>query len=81
VLHIHLKKGQRGLYVGEHSAVGNEHEYLLPRHTTLKVHPTPTILPPGSHFSNMEPIHVWHAHVVPNEPEDPKQILMDLKDR
>lgn len=81
VLHIHLKKGQKGLYVGEHSAVGNEHEYLLPRNTTLKVHPVPTILPRGSHFSNMEPVHVWHAHVVPNEPADPRQIPLDLKDR
>lgn len=81
VLHIHLKKGQKGLYVGDHSAVGNEYEYLLPRHTTLKVHPKPTILPPGSHFSNKEPVHVWHAHVVPNEPSDPRQIPLDLKDR
>lgn len=63
VLHVHLKPSQKGIYVGKFSAHGdNEHEFLLPRHTTLKVHPKPTIVhgPEGE-------THIWHSHVVPNE--------------
>lgn len=56
VLHIHMKKGQHGLYLGPRSNFPEEHEMLLPRNTTLKIHPKPTKLPSG--------VHVWHAHVV-----------------
>lgn len=55
VLHIHMKKGQHGMYVGSHSDFAHEREMILPRNTTLKIHPHPTKLSDGTH--------VWHAHV------------------
>lgn len=60
ILHIHLKKGNKGTYVGEHSAQTditgyNEHEFLIPRDTVLKVHPEHTLLNDGTK--------VWHATV------------------
>lgn len=66
VLHIHLKKGQKGKYVAHHSP-GNadEHEFVLPRHTTLKVHPEPSI----HHDSYGSKYHVWKAHVVEGKKE------------
>lgn len=68
VLHIHLKKGQKGLYVGKNSGYDqNEYEYILPRHTTLKVHPKPSVVPEGGHAGNDYKTYVWHAHVVPSE--------------
>lgn len=72
VLHIHLKKGQRGLYVGKNSAYDqNEHEYILPRHTTLKVHPKPSVVPEGGHNGNDYKTYIWHAHVIPSELNEP----------
>jgi hypothetical protein len=61
VIHLHLKKGQKGKYIAHHSP-GNEeeHEFLLPRNTTIKLHPEPTI----HHDSYGSKYHVWHAHVV-----------------
>lgn len=56
ILHIHLKKGQKGVYAGDHSHFPDEKEMILPRNTTLKIHKTPT--KPDEHT------HVWHAHVV-----------------
>lgn len=56
ILHIHVKKGQKALHIGEHSAYPEEHETLLPRNTTLKIHPKPTVLHTGTK--------VWHAHIV-----------------
>lgn len=68
VLHFHLKKGQKGLYVGRHSGYdNNEYEYILPRHTTVKVHPKPSIVPEGGHIGNDYKTYVWHAHVVANQ--------------
>lgn len=60
ILHIHLKKNNKGLYVGTHSAQSNitgynEHEFLMPRDTVLKVHPQHTELNDGTK--------VWHATV------------------
>lgn len=55
-LHIQAKKGQTGSYLGSHSYSPHERELLLPRNTTLKVHPTPTIMSSGHK--------VWHAHIV-----------------
>jgi hypothetical protein len=71
VLHIHLKKGQKGLYVGKHSNYDqNEYEYILPRHTTLKVHPKPSVVPEGGHAGNDYKTYIWHAHVIPSELND-----------
>ena len=56
VLHIHLKKGDPGMYIGRRSSVAkNEHEYVIPHSTVFKIHPKPTKLTDGTH--------VWHAHV------------------
>jgi hypothetical protein len=56
MLHIHLKKGQKGgVFIGSRSASGNEHEHLLPRNKTFTVHKKPTVLSDGTH--------VWHAHM------------------
>lgn len=54
ILHIHMKKGQHGHYLGSHSDFSNEKEMLLPRGTILKVHPKST-----KHGS----VRVWHATV------------------
>jgi hypothetical protein len=53
---LHLKKGQKGTYIGENSYWSEEKEFLLPRKTVLKVHHTPDVLHDGTK--------VWHAHVV-----------------
>jgi len=55
ILHIHLKSYDRATHISGHAFVPDEHESILPRNTTLKVHPIPTILSDGTH--------VWHAHV------------------
>ncbi len=78
ILHIHLKPGQKGHYIGERGSHGNEHEFLLPRNTTLKVHPKPESFPAGSHHLNDYPVHIWHAHVVPTEEADPRQIRLNF---
>lgn len=55
VLHIRLKPGQHGAYIGDHGSWENEHEYLLPHSQTLRVHPEP-IKSAG--------MHIWRAEVV-----------------
>jgi hypothetical protein len=68
VLHVHLKKGQKGLYVGKHSGYDqNEYEFILPRHTTVQVHHKPSIVPAGGPAGNFHKTYVWHAHVVSNQ--------------
>jgi len=62
ILHIHLKKGQHGAYLGNNSCFDGEHEFLMPRDTKLKIHPEPTKLKYDGND-----LHVWHAHVVDNE--------------
>ena len=64
ILHIHLKKGQRAAYLGSHSNFHEEHEALLPRNTTLKVHHEPTVLVDGTK--------VWHATVHNQRTSNPK---------
>jgi hypothetical protein len=55
ILHIHLKPYDQATHISGHAFTPDEHESILPRNTTLKVHPEPTILSDGTH--------VWHAHV------------------
>jgi hypothetical protein len=55
ILHIHLKSYDRATHISGHAFVPDEHESILPRNTTLKVHPEPTMLSDGTH--------VWHAQV------------------
>lgn len=61
VIHFHLKKGQAGKYVEHHTENPGEHEFILPRNTTVKIHPRPDRY--YDHLSDTE-THVWHAHVV-----------------
>ena len=57
VLHVHLKEGDPGKYIGNNTSVDrNEHEFLLPRNKVYKVHPKPTKLSDGTH--------VWHAEML-----------------
>ncbi len=60
IIHIHLKKGQRAHYLGSHSHYDNEKEVLLPRNTTLQIHPKPTV----THNGDGTKTHIWHGHVV-----------------
>lgn len=60
IIHIHLKKGQRAHYLGSHSHHDSEREMMLPRNTTLQIHPTPTV----THNGDGTKTHVWHGHVV-----------------
>lgn len=60
IIHIHLKKGQRAHYLGTNSHYDHEKEMLLPRNTTLQIHPTPTI----THNGDGTKTHIWHGHVV-----------------
>jgi hypothetical protein len=61
IIHFHLKEGQTAKYVGHTSEVKDEHEVILPRNTTIKVHPTPDTY--EDEYSG-EKTHVWHAHTV-----------------
>lgn len=71
IIHFHLKKGQTGKYIGQNdnidggrekqlSNVPAEHEFILPRDTTVKLHPHPDI----HEGDNGETIQVWHAHPI-----------------
>lgn len=60
ILHIHLEKGQRAHYLGSNSHFDHEKEVLLPRNSTIKVNPIPTIV----HTGDGDKQHIWHGHVV-----------------
>lgn len=60
VLHIHLKKGQKGIYLGHHSHYDNEREMLLPRGTTLKIHKHKDRVKSDWNVDTI----IHHAHVV-----------------
>lgn len=55
ILHIHLRPYDRATHISGLSYDPEEHESIIPRNTTLKIHPKPTILSDGTH--------VWHAQV------------------
>jgi hypothetical protein len=65
MLHLHLKSGQPGLFIGQYSKYHTEGEFLLPRHTTIQLHPKPEIIAPRDHDSSKLPLYLWHGHVVP----------------
>lgn len=64
VLKIHLKPGQKGVYMGSRSRHKSENEFIMPRRTSMQVHPVPEI----HHYRNSEGgisrLHVWTAHPV-----------------
>jgi hypothetical protein len=73
IIHIHLKKGQRAHYLGSHSNYDNEKEMMLPRNTTLQIHPTPTV----THNGDGTKTHVWHGHVVGEAQPAPRKTEHD----
>lgn len=56
MLHVHLPKGHAGLYIDKGGQTQTEQEFLLPRHTKLKIHPKPTVFETDTHKH-----HIWHA--------------------
>ena len=59
ILHVHMRPEDKGLHVSHASTFSTEHETILPRRTTLKVHPEPEII----HLHNGHKLHIWHAHI------------------
>ena len=59
VLHLQVKKKDKGLHVSHLSSYEGEHETILPRNTKIKIHKKPTIYEQYGHK-----VHVWHAHIV-----------------
>lgn len=60
IIHLHLKKGQRAHYLGTHSHYEHEKEVMLPRNSTIQIHPKPTV----THNGDGTKTHIWHGHVV-----------------
>jgi hypothetical protein len=65
ILHLHLKKGQQGLYVGKHSSHDQEYEYILHRNQTFKINPKPEIIAPPEGFHTHT--FIWHGDPVKSE--------------
>lgn len=59
VLHLQVKKKDKGLHVSHLSNYEGEHETILPRNTKIKIHKKPTTYEQHGHK-----VHVWHAHIV-----------------
>jgi hypothetical protein len=76
MIRFHLPKGHHGLYLGTRSNFTNEHEFLLPRNTRIKVGEHPEIHP-HPYDRNTE-IHVWDAHPVDHHSEGGKQLRFDF---
>jgi len=59
ILHLHMKKNDKGLHVSHFSHYHDEHETILPRNTKIKIHKKPTV-----YHEYGRKVHVWHAHVI-----------------
>lgn len=59
ILHLQVKKKDKGLHVSHLSNYHDEHETILPRNTKIKIHKKPTTY----HHYGVK-VHVWHAHIV-----------------
>lgn len=59
IIHIKVQKGQKGQYLGSHSAYPEEHEFLMPRGQKLKFHPEPKVV-----HDHAGPVHIWTAHAI-----------------
>lgn len=75
IIHIHLKKGQRAKYLGTNSAFDHEKEMLLPRNSTIQIHPTPTVV----HHGDGAKTHIWHGHIVSETQPAPHKDNTDKK--
>ena len=60
ILHLHMKKSDKGVHVSHISHYSSEHETILPRNTRIKIHKKPAVY---SHDDGTK-THVWHAHIV-----------------
>lgn len=60
ILHVHMKKKDKGLHVSHFSHYPEEHETILPRNTKIKIHKKPSIY----HEWGGRKVHVWHAHII-----------------
>ena len=58
IMRMNLPKGHPGSYIAHHSWAPEEHEFLLPRKQTMKVHPTPTVTE-FKHGKITHRMHVW----------------------
>jgi hypothetical protein len=72
IIDFHMKAGQKGMYVGrdhnheDHeqlSQTPHEREFLMPRNSTVNIHPVPKII--HDHENNRQ-YHIWSAHVMEN---------------
>lgn len=77
IIRFHLPKGHHGLYLGTRSNFSNEHEFLLPRNTRVKIGEHPEVHP-HPYDMNHE-IHVWDAHPVDHHSDGGKQLSFDFK--
>jgi hypothetical protein len=76
VLRIHLPKGHHGIYLGTRSQFSNEHEFLMPRNTRLRIAEHPEIHP-HPHDKNTQ-VHIWDAHPVEHNEDDHGQKSFDF---
>ena len=76
VLRIHLPKGHHGMYLGTRSQFTNEHEFLMPRNTRLKIGEHPEIHP-HRHDKDTQ-VHIWDAHPVDHHEDDHGQKSFDF---
>lgn len=72
ILRIHVPQGSSGYYLGSRSHFDNEHEFLLPRQTSLHIDKKPESFDFTSKYSinpmNRRIVNVWNARVLlPNE--------------
>lgn len=58
ILHLHMKKNNKGLHVSHLSQYNKEHETVLPRNTKIKIHHEPTVYHDGD-----RKVHIWHAKI------------------
>ena len=77
MIRFHLPKGHHGLYLGTRSNFTNEHEFLLPRNTRVKIGEHPEIHPHP--YDRGTEVHVWDAHPVDHHSEGGKQLSFDFK--
>ena len=59
ILHLHMRPEDKGIHIPHVSEYDTEHETILPRRTTIKIHPEPEIY----HDSEGRKVHIWHAHI------------------
>ncbi len=68
VIHFHHKDENKGSYIGKESRHSSEKEFLVPRSTSVKIHPIPTKYDNG--YGSV--VHVWHATDIQHHPVNTK---------